>query len=188
MGNRFSGSRMASLSKGGGGSGGGSGALELISNYDFAADGTSHTFAGLDGNTDEVYVLKFRLIKAVVANIKVVVNPNGITTNQVTKGTVDGSGTGSISSTTLQILENGGASVDDVDTGVLWLDAKTGFYRTGRLNSLEAASGGGGTYVIDSALTWQETVTNITSLDVVCDQANGIKAGSYLRLYKLKKV
>jgi len=50
---------------------------------------------------------------------------------------------------------------------------------------LEAA--GSSAYVIDAALSWNETATNITSIDVVCDQANGIAAGSYVRLYRILK-
>jgi len=164
---------------------GGGGMLELVESHDFASAATSYTFSGLDGDTDEVYFAVFRIVKAVAAAITVVLKPNGITTNQVTKGTIDGTGSGSISTSTLQIVANGSGTTGDVDHGTLPIDAKTGVIRTARLNSLEAA--GSSAYVIDAALSWNETATNITSIDVVCDQANGIAAGSYVRLYKVKK-
>jgi hypothetical protein len=161
----------------------GSGALELIQDQTLTVAGTSVTFSGLDGDTDEVYFLTFRAIKAVVATIAVTLRPNGITTNQVTRATVAGSGTGTISTSTLQIVANGGPTTGDTDHGTVTLDAKTGALRTGRLNSLEAA--GSAVFIIDGAISWNETATNITSLDVVCDQANGLAAGSYFRLYRL---
>lgn len=172
-----------------GGSGGGAATaiFDLVENIDVVAPATSVSFAtGVDGDTDEVYALVFRMIKAVVAAITVVLKPNGVTTNQVTKGTIDGTGVGTISTATLQIVANGSGTTGDVDHGLVTIDAKTGAVRTARMNSLEAV--GSSVYLIDAGMSWNETVTNITSLDVVCSVAAGIGAGSYFRLYKLRKV
>lgn len=168
--------------------GGGGGALQLVENHDFVAVATSYTFSGLSGDSDEVYFLVFRIVKAVAVAFKVVLRPNGITTNQLTKGTIDGTGSAGIAETTLQITTNGSLTTGDVSYGSLWFDAKTGVRRTGRLNALHAESNGTSVYLEDAAMLWNETVTNITSIDVVCDQANGIGIGSYLRLYRLLKV
>lgn len=165
------------------------GALELIENFDFGGDATSHSFAGLDGDTEEVYLLVYKIIKAVAAATNVDLKPNGTATNQEMRAAYYGSGgTGNLNATALRISSNGAAAVGWIDAGQAWIDAKTGTKRTVRANYLQSdPAAGTNIYEIDAACVWNENATNITSIDVVCDQANGIKAGSYLRLYKLKK-
>jgi hypothetical protein len=163
----------------------GSAVLDLVENHDFAAPATSYTFAGLDGDTDEVYLLTYRIIKAVGAATNVVVQPNALTTNQLTKIVFGGSSSGSDSYTDLRIIASGSLTTGDVAEGRFWFAAKTGAIRTGR--AAWADTDGVNLYLHDTAEHWTDTVVNITSLKVLSSQANGIGTGSYLRLYKLRK-
>lgn len=172
-----------------GGSGGGAAAiLDLVESHDFAAPATSFTFSGLDGDTHELYFLVFRFIKGVAAATNIDLRPNGVITNQEMRAAYYGTaGAGTLTATAFRLSANGSAVIGWADVGHAWIDAKTGTNRTGRVNYAQA----GPTtdiYELDAALVWDEKVTNITSFDVVCDQANGIGAGSYVRLYKLNKV
>jgi hypothetical protein len=171
---------------GGGGGGSATAIFDLVENKDLAAPATSLTFSGLDGDTDEVYFLKYKIIKGVAATILTTLRPNGITTNQATRGEFNGTAVGNINTTTLEIAGNGSVATGGVETGHVWIDAKTGVRRTGRGEWVQ--SDGGTLIFIDYGFHWDETATNITSIDVVCDQANGLAAGSYFRLYKLRKV
>lgn len=165
----------------------GAGMLELIEAHDFAAPATSYSLAGLDGDTDDLYFLVFKIIKNTVAAMNVDIQPNGVTTNQETRARYDGTGgSGTLTAAAIRIVFNGGATADDIDFGTLWFQAKTGTDRTGFVEWLEAVAAAGGIYKLSGAFVWNENATNITSLDVVADVANGIKTGSFLRLYKLK--
>lgn len=170
-------------------SGGGVGVpvLDLVENKDFAVAGTSYTFNNLDGDTDEVYLLVYRIIKNVVAFAQTSLRPNGITTNQQSYDSWFGSFSGTGNTTTLLIQSNGTAAVGGVEAGHMWIHAKTGVSRS--ISGLRNLWDAGGPTNLTSLIAgrWTDTTTNITSLEVVCDQANGIGAGSYLRLYKLRK-
>lgn len=164
-------------------------ALDLIENKDIAAPATSVTFAGLNGDTDEVYLLVYRLVKNTAAVMLTTLRPNGVTTNQRTTYNYSGwQGGGPVSGafniTTMEIGANGGAS-GALEFGHLWITAKTGFARMG--HGHWAQSDGADLLSIVNAMHWTDTAANIVSLDVVADQANGIGAGSYFRLFKLKK-
>lgn len=165
--------------------GGGGGALELVESKDFSVAGTSHSFAGIDGDTDEVYQLEYRIIKDTASAMLVTIQPNGITTNQDSYERYDGTSSGSAHYTDLRIVDSGVGSVGDVHGGRLWFHSKSGAHRVGQSLWSEVAAG---TYILQATLVWREIVTNITSLDIVSDVALGIGPGSFLRLYKLNKV
>lgn len=168
------------------GGSGGAGALQLVENKDFGSAATSYTFSGLNGDVDEIYLLVYSIRKAVVAGHFVTVRPNGVTTGQEVRGRYDGTGgSAAWNFTDLRIVWNGSVATTDVDAGTAWIDAHTGVHRTVR-----AAWASGRTaevYSMSAVGRWTNTADNITSIAVVSDQANGIGAGSYLRLYKLLK-
>lgn len=170
------------------GGGGGAGMLELVENHDFAAPATSHTFSGLDGDTDEIYLLKYRIVKGVAAAINVDLQPNGVTANRTTYLDYIGSGgAGSTNLTDWHISGNASGGTGGVEAGEVWLDVKSGVRRTG-LGQWATSDGAGVAHqMVRSIVDWTDTAANITSLVILCDQANGIGAGSYARLYKLNK-
>ena len=163
-----------------GGGGGGAGALELIEAWEVSAAATSHTFSGLDGDADGLYLIVYRILQGAAGSVTTC-QPNGISSNQSTGGVYSGAGVGTILTSALQIAGN-----SDSEIGQCWFDAATGMDRTGRFNSFEWT--GGSPYMVDGRWLWLDDTTNITSLDIVASVASGIDAGSYVRLYKLKKV
>jgi hypothetical protein len=169
--------------------GGGGGALELVEDITLSGAATSVTFStGVNGNADEVYFLAYKTIKNVAGTLLTTLRPNGVTTNQNTVysyfGLVAGAGaSGSGNTSTLQIGNNG-QPPGSVEVGQVWLAAKAGTRRVG--HGQWAQSDTTNTLLsLLSALHWTDTATNITSLDVVGDLANGLGAGSYFRLYRL---
>lgn len=164
------------------------GMLELVENHDFAGAATSYTFSGLDGDTDEVYVLAFRVKKAVAAAMNLEIQPNAATTNQVSSGFFAGAGgtSGVLNNATMRVTEDGDATSGNVSEGVVIINAKTGMVRTARCNWV-VATASPAVFSADFASVWNETATNITSLVFIANQANGIGAGSYARLYRLNK-
>lgn len=167
--------------------GGGSGALELLESHDFGADATSHTFSGLDGDTDEIYVIEYKLIKATSSSTHVSVEPNGLTTDQECRGQYFGtSGSGVLNGSTMQLFSNGSAGVGDVEAGCATFFAKSGVFRTMRADWTQSPVAGG-VFGISMASVWGDDSTNITSLGLVADVSSGIKAGSYVSLYRVNR-
>lgn len=172
-----------------GGSGGG-GAWELVEKKDITSDTTSITFSGLDGDTDEYYMMLFRLRTPTAVVLAYTMRPNGITANQNTILSVfSSSGVASISVFPSLLLATAGALTDKQFMGVLYFDAKTGTTArqfisdtTLRISNQVMVFGGLRREVL--AGSWDDTATNITSLDIVCDLTNGIGIGSQFSLYK----
>lgn len=165
---------------------GGGGALELVNNQEVTGSAvTSVTLSGLDGDTDQMYVLFFRVKKAVASALNLDLQPNGVTTNQASVGRSDGTGgAGSFSATRLRIMQHGGANVGDLSAGQVFIDAKTGTFRTTRAMWSDIVS------IVDFAYNsvtglWTDTATNITSIDCVASVANSIDVGSYFRIYRV---
>jgi len=162
------------------------GALQLIEDQTLSAPATTLTFSGLDGDDDEVYLLKYKIVKGVVATVLTTLRPNGATTNQASRRTYGGTASGNVNTTDIAIGGNGSAATDDVEVGECWIDAKTGTKRSfhGQWSQINGAGPTDLLWIISSS-AWTDTAANITSLDVVSDQANGLGAGSYFRLYRL---
>lgn len=163
------------------------GAEVLISDFVFGADDTHHEFTGLDGDTDQEYVLEYRVIKAVIANTMLFLRPNALTTNQKTAGrfTLSSGASGDFSSAAPMVLgsNNGGAATaGDVVCGRVYIFAQTGTKRLFVGTRSEWQDG----LLIDvtQSAVWTDTATNLTSLDIVMDVANAIKAGSWIKLFK----
>lgn len=171
-----------------GGSGGG--ALELIENKEFGSAATTYTFSTLNGDTDYQYYIQYRIVKGAAGAMTITVRPNGLTTNQRSRWSYVGSaGTGTGTDTNgLAIAFNGSGSTgaSEVDAGVAWIQAQTGANRSGEASVTEAT--GTEVFRIMVGWTWHTaTSTNITSLDITSSLANGIGAGSFVRLYRVKK-
>ena len=168
--------------------GAGAGMLELVESKDFGSAATSYTFSGLDGDTDEVYVLVFRVKKAVASAMNIELQPNAATTNQVSSGHFAGpsGASGVLNNTTLRLMEDGDATNGNISAGVAVIEAKTGILRTMRCQWTVALASPA-VYSAHFAGVWNETATNITSLVFIASQTNGIGTGSYARLYKLLK-
>jgi len=169
----------------------GGGAFELIEAHDFASNATSFTFSGLDGDTDSVYVFIYRIVAGAAPTALFTLQPNATSTNQQSSTNITCSN-GPVNavlgdSALVLATSNASAGSGDVLAGEGWLQAETGAVRTWRNEATFWRGADGFTFGLDIAGRWNETATNITSIDVVASAANGIGAGSYVRLYKVHK-
>lgn len=171
-----------------GGGGGGGGGLTLIERKQITSDSTTVTFnTGIAGNTDAEYILRGQIINNSGSLCGIVLRPNGVTTN-LKSGQASLSGTGVFqgSTNTLRFanIPTGGTQGFTIN-----IHAKKNtnsqalpFTFDGSVGSLDGAGVGA---VFVSGGVWSETSTEMTSLDVFAEVANGIGNGSYLCLYKL---
>ena len=173
---------------GGGGGGVGTG-WQLIEVKDITVDATTVTFSGLDGDADGEYMLLFRFRTSQALEAFYTIEPNGISANQNTiRQIIIATGVSTATFPTL-LLASAGTNTDKQWIGIAYFDAKTGTTArqiisdsNTRLTNLTIAAGG--LRRATFAGSWDDTTTNITSLDIVCDIANGIGSGSQLCLYK----
>lgn len=168
----------------------GAGTWELIDDHLFAAQATSYSVIGLDGNADKIYKIFVFLVRNVALDYQLLLRPNN-----------DGGG-----NYTTQALMTWGAVVTGAyvagmtgltvahvqsDCDVSWcpaqyLYAPTGYNRQmhGYRNN-DFSPGVGSPIWYSHFSTWQNPAANITSLVFVANQANGIGAGSRIVLYKM---
>ena len=177
----------------GGSGGGGIGTgWELVEKKDITSDVTSITFSGLDGDTDEQYmfIMHETPLSSAGANYQITMRPNGVTTQLQTFLVSSPSSSGlrfAVNYTDLrwrgQYQRALGVTVDTT----MWLSSKSGSPRNFR--SLQGSSStpkvfpsGSGLEI--SSLSWEDTSTNITFIDIVASVAGGIATGSTYCLYK----
>lgn len=162
---------------------------QLIYSSVVAANTTSVTISGLTGNTDVEYFLNIRYIgngPAATTN-RIYLYPNGDTTaghyGYIYLGGINTTPDSDFNTASAARLTYVADPNNQAFTNV-HIYAKTGNNRM--WTSLHAAD-------IDSSNTvmqvmawttiWNESVTEITSLVIQADQANGIKAGTSIELY-----
>lgn len=167
---------------------GSAGQLELIENKEFAAHVTSYTFSGLNGDTDEMWFFMYRLVKDASGAQTTYFRPNGTTTNQRCRWFYTGSG-GFVSNNLdtaggLVLSPNGGAA-NETDSGYGYIHCKKDYLRSASYHAIESNTTD--LFVVSYGWRWNETSTNITSMVLISTATNGIGAGSYLRLYRVKK-
>ncbi len=176
---------------GGGGGGIGTG-WELVEKKDITVDTTSITFSGLDGDTDEQYMLIMHevTLASAGADYKITMRPNGVTTQQQTFEVSSPSSSGFRATSNFTDLRWRStyqrARGQAIDT-TMWLSSKSGSprnFRTYQGSSSTPKTFPSGSGVTMSTLSWEDTSTNITSLDIVASTAGGIGAGSTYCLYK----
>jgi hypothetical protein len=162
------------------------GGLQLIERKEFLSDTASYTFTGLDGDTDEEYVIQGSVMHGTGAgNHQVYVRPNGLSTNlsgfygQLAGAVYSG---GPLTGWWLAVTTTSGLDLP------AHVDAHVYAKRTGggpnrqrmfRNNMVLAAP-----LLVNG--TWNETVTNITSLQIIAT-IGVIGVGTELSLYKVIK-
>jgi hypothetical protein len=166
----------------------GTSGLVLVERHVAGADETSHTFSGLDGNTDEVYFLSWHIIKATTANNEIDLQPNGSGVNLSWAGahSINGAGMTGMGTLTRWFLnQNNSGAASEPMCGEATFFCKT-IGTTRRLIRILGTDleGPTGLFIRDMAGSWDDLVTNITSLVVISSVVNGIKAGSVITLYK----
>lgn len=171
--------------------GGGTNYFELMENKEFGSAATSYTFStSVSGDVDHQYYFQYRIVKGAAGAQTTYIRPNSLTTNQRFRARYVGSTEGTINDATGGILisNNGSGSTGaaEIDSGVIWIQAATGANRTAQLEWVQSTAGPD-LFRIFGGWHWTDTSTNITSWTVISTLANNIGAGSYVRLYKVKK-
>lgn len=165
---------------------------ELISRYTFASNSTSATmFTGLDGNTDEVWTYRFKIVGNSNTTTWLYLNPNGST----------GNGMGTWHYTNASATLHGSAGVG-TEMGLMRSDGYlvSGYNICGEGTFFAAASFGRrqslcrandfnsntstGYYGGAGSGTWHNTTDNITSLGITAATASFIGTGSWFELYR----
>jgi hypothetical protein len=138
------------------------------------------TFASLNGDVDEIYLLIFRVKNAYNGAIGINLLPNNVSTNQTSYYHVYTSG---------HTIGSGGGwgltyqnALNTLAVGKTWIYAKTGFYRFYIMHGYRTGDQGG----VHQSGHWTDTATNITSLVLHSSQASSIAVGSSFYLYKPK--
>jgi len=162
------------------------GGFALIETKRISAATTSVTFSGLDGDTDEAYYLTFRIKFVGGIGKRLDWRPNGLTTNQASDRHYHAdNNTHTRESYTSLVMTYSGGTADVLATGSMLIEAKTGLGRSYTVQAMHSESGI--THGMDVGGLWNETTTNLTSIDFVSSVANGIGADSVISLYKVKR-
>ena len=158
------------------------GGLVLIENKIITSDSQVQTFSGLDGDSDVAYLLKGTIKSNAGAAADLTLEPNNISTNQ-TAVLIQGDGT-SVTTVTETTLEFGAV----LGNGEMCFDLF--IFSSKSINSIARQRIGMSKCSIEGprvrmyGFHWNETTTNITSLEVQASSANAIGNGSQLILYK----
>jgi hypothetical protein len=152
------------------------------------------TFSGLDGNSDRFYLLKSTLRRPVGGQgtlYSYYLRPNGATTNlsyqlfQVYQQSDAVSGQINSGATTSIYLAGGSWQYSFFDLST-YISAESSMPRMFHTRHDKWSYNGATTQIAIGKFAgrWNETSTNMTSLQVYCDRAGGIAIGSEFHLYK----
>lgn len=154
----------------------------------FGAGGNGIFGRALDGNVDDQYVLMGRWVAGVAGTVFIRFRPNGISTSQ--SNSYINSNNGGTPPTAAEPADMSIAgSVSGLGAALSVnanLYAKTGFRRvyTSTVGVLGASSA---TQITTYGGGWDDTTTNITSLQIHADVASGIGVGTELFLYRVSR-
>lgn len=164
------------------------GGLILVENKIIAANTQTVTFSGLDGDTDGSYLLLGKIKNGAASDDEVQVRPNGVTTNLTQVwANFDGS---SLAVNTESNWDWIYLAANSVASGRMLISAQKVVHSVAKERRMQSTSYtdiGGVKRCYERTGLWNETSTNLTSLDIVSDIANGIGDGSVIGLYKFKQ-
>lgn len=139
---------------------------------------------GLNGNTDETYIIEFYIVA--VSGARYEIFPNGADPGNTARS--QGYAT------------NVGATLDDelilcADTatrimGTIEVTAQTGrerLFQTNMVSFVQAANIATSNFLTWGGM-WSDTTTNLTSIRLASNNASGFGAGSYARVWRRKRV
>jgi hypothetical protein len=154
----------------------------------------SVTFSGLNGDSDRFYLLKIKLKKGTSSNTSYYLRPNSVTTNlssQMFAVYRANDGTGGQSNGPDSTIYIGGTSwASGTWDFNAYISAEKTVPRLFNIRHDKWANNGTGagqTQLAMSSITgrWNETTTNMTSLQIYASVASGIAVGSEFHLYKI---
>lgn len=164
----------------------GFGGLQFVDKILVTSAQTSVTFSGLDGDADEVYLIQGRIIVPSGGTPWFTWQPNSITTNQTSVRFYANNGSSATDGRNdLGILQGvGGSTVSFYFT--IWAKKNPNGQSAPRnyRGDWRARYGSNTEAVGTMSGEWNETSTNITSIDIVSDTASKIGNGSEFTLYR----
>lgn len=169
--------------------------LQLVEHKEISIDATSVTFSGLDGNTEFLYRLVGRIVKAAASGGLYTIEPNGVAA---------GAGTHRSVIHTVTTISSGESARDDLlianpsssETLVLLDLILMARIQVQGVNSIRHYQGSS-FYSLPALTTifaqdywgaWKDDTNNLTSLKILCDTASQIRKGSHFSLYKMKPI
>lgn len=152
---------------------------------------TSITISGLDGDTDEEYMLICRLVNGATAATELKLRPNndsgsnyGYQFLRAYSTTVEANRSTSYTGTFVNYANQNNLSFSET---IIY--AKSGYLRTMISKQSWSIIGTTVTDIVITGNSWNNTTDNITSLVIYADQTNGLGIGTVIELYrKIKKV
>lgn len=155
--------------------------LILVEKKLITADVQDVTFAGLNGETDEIYRLVGRLVTTSSPDFEL--RPNAITAGQSSVSSRDFGA--AFTGTRLKLTANGGSSgLSRAFDATFW--ARKDVNGVGVVRYL-LSDGMSVSQHLQSGSLWTDTTTTVTSLVVHGTTAASIKDGSTIALYKLRQ-
>jgi hypothetical protein len=167
-----------------------SGGWQLIEDKLFSTAATSHTFSGLDGDTDQEYRLVSRIVNGhTPESIGVYLRPNNDTgTNYGWQYLCGKSTIASANRYTTEVglllFLYGITALNSSSLSDTILYAQSGSVRTAITKVAEDISGTTVSDVLSLGTSWNNTLDNITSLTVTASQTDGLGVGTHLFLFK----
>lgn len=165
---------------------GGASGLTLVENKVVTAASTTLTFSGLDGDTDRSYLLVYNILAAASGGLYEF-RPNGVTTN-LTETTYRSNGGGSaVDTPAAWYLGPSSVPANGYLTGFLNFKAAKSIHSVARTRtmSIQGISNANTREIFQGGGLWNESATNLTSIDIFSATALQIADGSNVALYKL---
>lgn len=158
--------------------------LQLIERKLLTASATSVTFSSLDGNAEGVYRLVTRILNRSGSTASYTLRPNGATTNQNSSRGYSNNGSGGNDTTTTLRFAECENNMDIVSQTDFFARCDPDSIATKRWYTGHYTAFSAGVIVAMVGGRWNETSTNMTTLEVVSSVSNGLGEGSEITLYK----
>lgn len=160
---------------------------ERLAVFNITTATSSVTFSSLNGNTDEIYEIRARIVNNFAGGTNTYILPNNDTGTsygyQYVYGTNTTTSAGrSTAASGIYLAQN--AATNDLSQGSGFLYAKSGYVRTHINNHSLGAATTTITGLMMFGNCWNNTADNITSLVIVSNQASGLGVGSVIELYR----
>jgi hypothetical protein len=168
------------------------GVFQLVEKYEVTGSAeTSHTFSGLNGDTDELYLIKTRIVNGYNGGCiyNILLNNDSTANIYGRQALYGGDTTLSAVRGTLTSLDPS-ISNDDINKVLyseILLYAKSGYVRTAITQLSRSISTTTVTYLFLNGLSWNNTVDEITNIVVSASQTGGLGVGTVIETYKLSK-
>jgi hypothetical protein len=160
--------------------------MRLVHEKDFTTAAQTYTVTGLDGNTDVQYQIYTRIRNQSGSSTDLYLRPNGDTGSNYGFQLIAGNNTTPAASRSTSFT--GMLLANSILAGQIGQTTNTCYMKTGFERSCISTGVGGisGTTMFQTdvdASVWNNTSSNVTSLDFYSSQTNGIGVGSHIEVW-----